>query len=145
MPASLVTLGGGDLFKSGGGADSLVNIPMVNSIIGPGGLAVYDSVSAQVAETLQFFITFDDVIKFIHFGKGLGNVTAQGTLFCDCSGDLPGASQVAGAIKGLRGKPHPLSVGRLQCTGVLTTASITVTGGDDTMGVFNFQFAIVNY
>lgn len=145
MPATLVTLGGGDLFKSGGGADSLVNIPAVNSIIGPGGLAVYDSVSAQVGETIQFFITFDDVIKFIHFGKGLGNVTAQGTLFCDCSGDLPGKGGVVGAIKSLRGKQQTLSVGGLQCTGVLTSASLTITGGDDTMGTFNFQFAVVNF
>jgi hypothetical protein len=135
---------GGELFGQGGGAQ-IVKIPAVDDIVGEGGLAVYSNVSFQINETLQYFLAFDDVIKFIHFGKGVGNVTAEGILYCDCTGDLPGLSKATAAIGALRGEAVPLSLGGYTVTGVLTTATISAMADQDTFGQFSFSFAIVNH
>ena len=135
---------GGELFGQGGGAQ-IVKIPSVDDIVGAGGLAVYSNVSFQVNETLQYFLAFDDVIKFIHFGKGVGNVTAEGILYCDCSGDLPGLSKATSAIGALRGSAVKLSLGGYTVTGVLTTATIAAMADQDTFGQFSFSFAIVDH
>lgn len=135
---------GGELFGQGGGAQ-IVKIPSVDAIVGEGGLAVYSNVSFQVNETLQYFLAFDDVIKFIHFGKGVGNVTAEGILYCDCSGNLPGLSKATSAIGALRGSAVQLSLGGYTVTGVLTTATIAAMADQDTFGQFSFSFAIVDH
>ena len=92
MGAVFVSLKGGDIFKNTPGSH-LIKVPKIDNILGKSGLALYTQVSVQLAETLQYFLTFDDVIKFIHFGKGLGNITAEGILFSDCSGTIPGLPQ----------------------------------------------------
>lgn len=145
MPASFVTTGKGDLFKSGGSADHLVRIPHVDEIIGSGGLAVYDTVSVQLGETIQYFLTFDDVIKFIHFGKGVGAVTAEGTMYSTCDGDLPGVSGFASAFSALRGKATCLLVGSVSVAAILTNAQLSITSQPDTMAHFVFSFAVVNH
>lgn len=146
MAAAFMTLEQGDLFKSGaGGAQSLISIPQVDSIVGQGGLAIYSSVSLQLSETIQYFLTFDDVIKFMHFGKGIGTVTVEGILFSDCSGDLPGMSRVSSAISGLRGQPQVLVIGKIPVAAVMTNVQINITGEPDTMGSFIFTFSVVNH
>ena len=88
MPAHFFTYSGGDLFKtSGGGGAYLVRIPQIDSLIGTNGLAVYTNGTLQLSETLQYFLTFDDVVKYIHFGKGVGSVTVEGIMFSNCFGD----------------------------------------------------------
>ena len=133
-----------ELFGHGGGAQ-LVKIPAVDNIVGASGLAVYSNVSFQINETLQYFLAFDDVIKFIHFGKGVGNVTAEGIMYCDCSGDLPGLSKATAAIGTLRGKAVQLTLGGYTVTGILTSATIAAMADQDTFGQFSFSFAIVNH
>lgn len=135
-----------DLFKSGGGgADGLIKIPGVDSIVGKGGLAVYDSVSLMLNETIQYFLTFDDVTKYIHFGKGVGSIQVQGTMYSDCKSSLPGAPKFASAVSSLRGKPKPMTVGSVTVTAILTTAQITVLSEPDTMAQFVFTFSVVNH
>lgn len=146
MPAHFFSYSGGDLFQSGGGGGAhLVNIPGVNSLIGRGGLAIYTSASLQLSETLQYFLTFDDVIKYIHFGKGVGSVSVEGIMFSNCSGDVPGANKFAGIYSGLRGNVQTLSIGGATVKGVLTGGGITVISEPDTMAQFVFTFAIVDH
>lgn len=144
MPAFYFKGGGNDMFAQGGGAQ-IVKIPAVDDIVGGSGLAVYSNVSFQVNETLQYFLAFDDVIKFIHFGKGVGNVTAEGILYCDCSGGLPGLSRATSAIGSLRGKLVELTLGGYTVAGIFTSATITAMADQDTFGQFSFSFAIVNH
>lgn len=144
MPAFYFKSNGDEIFRQGGGAQ-IVTIPSVDNIVGEGGLAVYSSVSFQVNETIQYFLAFDDIIKFIHFGKGVGSVTAEGVLYCDCTGDLPGLSRATAAISALRGHPFKLGIGSYFVTGVLTSATITALADQDTFGQFSFSFAIVNH
>jgi hypothetical protein len=144
MPAFFYYSNGSELFQQGGGAQ-IVRIPAVDKIVGPLGLAVYSQVSFQVNETLQYFLAFDDVIKFIHFGKAVGNVTAEGIMYCDCYGRLPGLSRATSAIGALRGEAVKLTLGAYTVQGILTSATITALADQDTFGQFTFNFAIVNH
>ena len=146
MGASMYTTTKKDLFRSGGGgAQGLVNIPSVDNIIGAKGLAVYDSVGLQLPETIQYFLTFDDVTKFIHFGKGVGTVQVEGTMYCDCDSKIPGTAQFKAAVSALRGKEKNMTVGGVTVTAVLTNSAITVLSEPDTMAHFSFTFSVVNH
>lgn len=145
MAATFLTLGKKDLFKSGGSADAMISIPAVDEIVTKSGLAVYNTVSIQLGETIQYFLTFDDVIKYIHFGKGVGSVTAEGTLYSTCTGNLPGLNKVAQAISTLRGRTLIIKIGAIVAAAVMTSAQVTVMGDPDTMGQFVFNFAVVNH
>lgn len=144
MPAFYFKNKDDELFKQGGGAQ-LVKIPAVDRIVGENGLALYSSVSFQVNETVQYFLAFDDVIKFIHFGKAVGAVTAEGIMYCDCSGDIPGLPWATSAVGDLRGLAVELTLGTYVVTGTLTSATITALADQDTFGQFSFTFAIVNH
>ena len=146
MSASMYSTAKNDLFKSGGGgAQGLVRIPEVDKIVGPKGLAVYDSVGLQLPETVQYFLTFDDVTKFIHFGKGVGSVQVEGTMYADCNSALPGARLFAGAVSALRGRPRAMIVGGTPVAAILVNSQITVMGEPDTMAKFVFTFSVVNH
>lgn len=145
MPAFYIRTDAKDLFSQGGAAALLVKIPEVDAIIGSQGLAVYSQVSFQINETMQYFLAFDDIIKFIHFGKAVGNVNAEGILYCDCDGKLPGLNKATAAIGKLRGKAVDLCLGTYTVKGVFTSATITALADQDTFGQFSFNFAIVNH
>jgi hypothetical protein len=145
MPAAFVTLTRSDIFRSGGAVSHLISIPKIDSIIGQEGLGIYNSASVQLAETLQYFLTFDDVIKFIHFGRGLGSINIDGTLFCNDTGTIPGAAKFIQAITALRGQPQDFSFGPLVLTGILTNIQYTIVSEPDTMVHFVVNFAIVNH
>jgi hypothetical protein len=144
MGAVFVALKGGDVFKSTAGSH-LIKVPKIDNILGKSGLAIYTQVGVQLAETLQYFLTFDDVIKFIHFGKGLGNITAEGILFSDCAGDIPGLPQFFQAFSALRGKKETITVGDTAFTVVISSASITAVGEPDTMAYFQAVFSVVDH
>jgi hypothetical protein len=146
MPAHFFRYSGGDLFRtSGGGGAHLVNIPGVNSLIGGGGMAIYTNVSIQLSETIQYFLTFDDMIKYIHFGKGVGSVTAEGIMYCNCSGNVPGAAMFGSIYAGLRGSPQMIVIGSTAVKGVLTGAEMSIISEPDTMAQFSYTFAIVDH
>ena len=146
MAATYYTAQGGDLFKrETGGASSLVSVPALDGLIGESGLAIYSDVTVQLGETLQYFLTFDDVIKFIWFGKGLGNITVNGVLFSDCSGALPGMSQYFSAFSSLRGQSTEITVGEQTFTAVVSNANLSIMAEPDTMAQFQLVFSIVNH
>jgi hypothetical protein len=152
MPGVFIRLSDNDLFKSGGSAQHLVKIPEVDKIVsatsgGNEGAAIYNSVSMQLNETMQFFLTFDDVIKFIHFGKALGSLTVEGTIFCDCKSDLPKLKKMADAITKLRGKEQRIVLGggAITMTAVMTSVGLSIVGDPDTIGNFVFNFAVVDH
>jgi hypothetical protein len=145
MSAVLVTLSSSDLFKSGGGSDHLISISGVNDIVGDSGLAIYNSVSVRLNETIQYFLTFDDVIKAIHFGKGVGSILAEGTMFSTCSGDVPGMSKFSSAFTNLRGKVTQATIGGMAFQVMVTDAQVQIIGDPDTMAMFSFSFAILDH
>lgn len=143
MPASMISSTGGDLFKSGGGgAAGLISIPGVDAL-GFGILSVYDSVSIQLNETTQFFLTCDDIIKFTHFGMGVGTVIAEGTMYSTCDGSIPAAALFSRAVSSMRGNPQAAMVGGTVVTVVLNSAQLTIVAEPDTMGHFVFNLAVI--
>ena len=106
---------------------------------------MYTDVTLQLGETLQYFLTFDDVIKFIHFGKGLGNVTANGILYSNCESDIVGLPKLLGAIGDLRGKETSIVIGGKVFVSVLSSASVSIMGEPDTMANFQVVFSVVNH
>ena len=98
-----------------------------------------------MGETLQYFLTFDDVIKFIHFGKGLGNIVADGIMFSERHGDLPGLPQFFQDFSSFRGKKETITVGVEAFTVVISSANITAIGEPDTMAYFQAVFTIVDH
>jgi hypothetical protein len=146
MAASFYTASGNDLFlNQAGGATSLISIPAMDGIIGETGLAVYNEVSVQLGETLQYFLTFDDVIKFIHFGKGLGNILVNGSLFSDCSDNMPGLQPYFGAFSEMRGEVTTITIGGRAFTVVVSNANLTIVSEPTTMAQFQFAFSVVNH
>ena len=147
MPASFYTYYSGDIFKQvSGGAQDLIAIPMVDDIVrDKSGLAIYDSITLQIGETIQYFLTFDDVIKFIHFGKGVGSLVVEGTLFGDCDGNIPGLAKFKTALSALRGVEQSALIGNIAVTVIMTNAQVTVVGDPDTMAKFNYTFSVVNH
>jgi hypothetical protein len=146
MAAILVNVDGNDIFKrKAGNASHLIKVPSVDDVIGKSGLAIYTDVTLQLGETIQYFLTFDDVIKFIHFGKGVGNVVANGILFSNCDSDIVGLPKLLQAIRALRGQETKILIGSETFTSILTNASINITGEPDTMANFQVVFSVVNH
>lgn len=145
MSAVYINLSKSDLFHSGGSADGLVKIPEVDSIVGEAGLAIYNQVSVSLGETIQYFLTFDDVIKFIHFGKALGSVVVEGTMYSTCDGDIPALSEFASAFGALRGKMVKVVIGGMVLQAVMTNAGVALTSESDTMAHFTFNFSVVSH
>ena len=145
MPAVLVTTNPNDIFFSGGTVDHLVSIPAVDNLVGKTYLAMYNSVGLRLSETIQYFLTFDDVIKTIHFGKGLGSISVEGTMFCDHSGNVPGLAKFSEAFRALRGKIKTLTIGPTVFTVIVTDAQLQLIGDPDTQANFTFNFAIVDH
>jgi hypothetical protein len=146
MPATFFTLSSEDIFKQNSGqGQALISIPEVDKIIGEDGLAIYNHVSLQLGETIQYFLTFDDVIKFIHFGKGVGTLSVEGTLYSNCDGNIPGLSKYNAAFHELRGSEQKIDIGGIVITAIMTTSQVNITGDPDTMAQFNFTFSVVNH
>lgn len=145
MPAAYFALQRGDMFKNAGNAQHLVKIPEIDAVMGAGALALYTSVSLRLGETIQYFLTFDDVIKFIHFGKGVGTLSVEGLLLCDIDGDLPGIHKYYKAIGKLRGESVTATVGPVTMTVVMTDVQNTIMSDPDTMSQFTVNFSVVNH
>jgi hypothetical protein len=145
MPATFLSLQQ-DLFKQNtGGGQTLLLIPAVDNIVGKEGLAIYNQVSMQFGETIQYFMTFDDVIKFIHFGKGLGTLVVEGIMFSTCGGAVPGLVKFRNAFSALRGNAVKIELYGIVVAAVMTNAQVSIMSDPDTMGQFSFNFSIVNH
>jgi hypothetical protein len=148
MSASFITLSDKDLFKSGSGAAShMIKIPEVDNVvdISGGGLALYDSVALHSGETIQYFLTFDDVIKYIHFGKALGTIIVEGTMFSNCKGELPGLKLFHQAISKLRGVQQEIVLGEKTFTVVMSNSNVNIQGDPLTHAKFTFNFSVIDH
>lgn len=144
MPASYIDAAGG-MFGKGGGAQGMVSIPAVDNIVGGSNLAVYDSVSVQINDTIQFFLTFDDVVKYVFFGKGIGSVVAEGTMYSTCGGGIPALRSCAAAVGSLRGRKVSVSIGGFAVSAIFTSAQVSVISEPDVMGKFVFNLAAIDH
>jgi len=146
MAAAFIALQQNDVFYSGGNVSHLIRIPALESLLDPSALALYSDASVQLGETLQYFLTFDDVTKFIHFGKGVGAFIINGFLFGDCDSNIPGLNTFFDeSVRALRGEKLEVMIGSFVCTVVMTNASVNLMSEPDTMAQFQLVFSIIHH
>lgn len=144
MAAYFYTYNNQDVFKVAQSDGSIVAIDFLDNVIGSENLIIYDSISAQTSEIIQYFLTFDDVIDYLHFGKGLGNISVSGTIFSDCNEELPGVGALYDAFGEVRGKTVNFSLGTYSATAVVVNSAVTVVAEPDTMATFNITMNIIS-
>ena len=132
------------IFQQGFSTAPFVSIDALDSLVGAeSNLIIYTDIAVQTNEVVQYFLTFDDVIRYIHFGKGLGSLVVNGLMFSDCDSSVPGTTQFYTMIRQYRGKKVTLSMGSFTCSAILNVSSASIVGEPDTMVNFSLQLAIV--
>jgi hypothetical protein len=145
MAAVFITYQANDIFQYiPGDSSSLVNIENLDDLVNnEGALAIYTDIAISTSEITQFFPTFDDIIHFLHFGKGLGNITVNGILFSDCTHGIPGLTPFYQAFQSMRGKKVAVSMGGISFYANVTTSNCTISGEPDTMAQWQVSMQIV--
>ena len=135
------------IFKGNMPYNNSIKIPFITPLISEGGFAVVNEVDIQNRDTVQYFLTFDDVVSYFYFGKGLGSLTIQGTLFSDCENNFNGIPDLIAAISTVRGKETKIYFGSITFTCVLSAFTIRASaeeGLSNTMD-FNLQLDIIGH
>jgi len=109
------------IFKGGLHVNTTIRVPFLNALVGTNGLAIINEVSVSNSDTVQYFMSFDDLISYFYFGKGLGSITISGTMFTNCDGYAPGVDIFYNQIARFRGKEVPISFGNAVFTGVINS------------------------
>lgn len=144
MSAYFYTYRGNDIFQTAQSDGSIVAIDFLDQVVGPDNLIMYDSIGVQTSEIIQYFLTFDDVIDYLHFGKGLGNVIVNGTIFSDCDENLPGVNALYDAFGAVRGKTVKVSFGSYAAVAVVVNSSVNVVPDPATMAPFSITLNIIS-
>lgn len=124
-----------------------VYISFLDDMVGESGFMIINEVVWQHRDTVQYFLTFDDLISFFYFGKGLGTVNVSGTLFCDCNGNWFNLNQLLARIGGVRGRIVPgLSFANVMFDGVLSSFTVRASADPNNIHAvdFSLQFDIIN-
>src|SRR5579859_7439346 len=50
------------------------------------GAFIVSEVLFQNKDTIQYFLTFDDLVSYFYFGKGLGSMVISGSIISSCNG-----------------------------------------------------------
>lgn len=110
-------------------------------------MLIISEVLFQNRDTIQYFLTFDDLITYFYFGKGLGTMTITGSIIADCDGGWNLYNELMAHLGTLRGKKigeddtlGPLIVGGVTFTGILN--SFTVRAGTDPNSLHTVDFTL---
>lgn len=144
MAAFFYSYNGNDVFQTTQSAGSIVQIDFLNSVVTAENFIMYTAVGVQTSEIIQYFLTFDDVIDYLHFGKGLGTVVVSGIIFSDCNENLPGVNNLYSAFGSVRGKSVKVSLGSYSAKAVVVNSSVEVVGEPDTMAQFTITLNIIS-
>ena len=138
---------GGYSFGSGFPVNTSIRIPFLNDLVSAGGLAIVTEVGMQNKETMQYFLTFDDVINYFHFGKGLGSFSISGLMFSDCSNNFIGVDTFNQTIANLRGSTQVITFGSRHFWCVMSSFTIRASAEEGMQNAmeFNLQMEIVNH
>ena len=83
---------------------SNVNLQFLNNFSGGSGTLIVNEVFFQHKDTIQYFLTFDDLITYFYFGKGLGSMTIAGSIIADCNGNWNMLNNFMSYLGSLRGQ-----------------------------------------
>ena len=142
---------GRDIFKSGITFSNVVRIFGSNGgdffaglINGPG-MAIVTSVQVNNSDIIQYFMTFDDVISYFYFGKGLGTMTISGMLFTNCDGNMPGVGRLYSRIAANRGREIVISLGGATFKGVISNFSTTTVADPEPVTEFQITVSMISH
>jgi hypothetical protein len=144
MAAYFYTFNGQDVFNTTRSDGSILQIDFLDNVVTDDNYIMYTSLAVQTSEIIQYFLTFDDIIDYFHFGKGLGNVVVNGMIFSDCNCNLPGVDALYSAFGSVRGQSVKVSFGSYAATAVVVNSSVEVVGEPDTMASFSITLNIIS-
>lgn len=134
-----------EMFKAGIQVISGVKVDFLSTLLNPESLCVITEMSMQNSETVQFFLTFDDVISWFYFGKGMGSLTIGGILLTNDKG-TPGLSTLLGTVlPELRGTAVRVSMGSATFECLLTSFTLDLTQDPSPLVRFSLMLNIVNH
>lgn len=112
--------------------------------------SIITDVCVRATETVQLFQSFDDIIHFYWFGKGVGNMTFNILLFTSPEGDsagdtAPGLTKLLTTLGEKRGKPVEVLMGDITFTGVLLDFAITIVGEPETHYQASINLAMTDH
>lgn len=137
--------GPSELFKAGIQVLTAVKIPFLERLLAPENLTVITEISMQNTETVQFFMTFDDVISWFYFGKGMGHMGIRGLLLTSENG-TPGLSVLLqDVMKSARGQSVQVSLGNAVFRGVLTAFHLNLSQDPSPVVEFALSLNIVGH
>jgi hypothetical protein len=143
MAALFYNYGDNGLFKGSVSSHATpAFVSIFSELVGEDSLCIITQVGITMTETIQFFQTFDDLIHYYWFGKGLGNITIQGMLFTNCEGDFPGMPIFLTMIGQQRGKLIECHMGGVTFKGVMQDCNITLTSEPETIANFSISLAM---
>jgi len=109
-------------------------------------LGLVTSVGMQIQESIQYFLTFDDIINYLHLGKGVGNISIEGIAYPNCAYTFPALRTFFSIVSANRGQIMKTSfIGGGAFSGPLIAASSVAQGGDGTIVSFAAQIAITSH
>lgn len=145
MAAIFYSASGKDVFRGDINYSCPISVGFLAGLENNNVLTLITEVSIQTSETIQYLLSFDDLINYMNFGKGVGQINITGILFSDCNGNMPGASNLYNQIGAIRGNPASVSIGGYVFTGVISSSSLTTTSEPDTMAQFTVSLAMISH
>lgn len=134
------------IFKGNFPVNTMIDIPQLSSLYGEEGakqLTFITDVSIDNSETIQFFLTFDDVIRYFWFGKGMGNLIINGLIFPACDSKVPGINNLYETIAKLRGEKIKISLTPVVLIAVITNHRLNILTEPTMMVEFQLSMVII--
>lgn len=135
------------VFKSGFPYLTPVSVDFLSEIINEDSMVIITTIGIHNNDTIQFFLSFDDLISHLYFGKGLGAITINGILFSDCDGVIPGLGKkgLYEAISTKRGKKVKVScAGGATFTGIIVSFNTNTMAEPDVMTEFQITIQVID-
>lgn len=148
MAAAFVSLSSGEsIFKSNFIANNVVSVDFLNSLmLNPKKAStIITDVSIDSEDTIQYILTFDDVVNWFHFGRGLGQINIRGMIFTDCDGKVPGLGLFHQAISRSRGKVVTISMGWITFDGLIQRFNTTLTADPAPVIEFSVSVTVISH
>lgn len=141
---------GGELFRAGINVLSSIRLPFLDSLLygAPGAgstLTIITELSVQNSETIQFFLTFDDLVSWFYFGKGMGTMSIRGLMLTNDSGTPGLPALLSSSMSRLRGRSVGASIGNAVFTCVMTNFSLHMTQDPSPVVDFTINLSIVDH
>ncbi len=148
MAAIFLTLSEGSqpIFHGNFTANTVVSVDFLNGLVSDlNSHTIITDVSIDNSDIVQYILTFDDVINWFFFGKGVGQITIRGILFTDCDGKAPGLPAFYNSIGNNRGRVVRISMGPVVFSAIIQAFNTTVVADPTHLVEFSVSLGIVDH